>query len=233
MWNQVQEALNQSLNSVITGTANLLPRLVALVVAFLVSALLAWLAGYLVRRSLRGLDFDEVMARWGLSGPGETAVISSPTVLVSRLVSWGVVFVGLLIGIAAFDATLTSRLVGQISTYLPNVAVAVILFIVGAAASRFFARTVLIGAVNTGLQYARLLSVGVKWLVIVLFSAMALSHLGIGGRIVDEAFTILFGGIVLALALAFGLGAKDAVSRSLDRQSVQMASEAKETFHHF
>ena len=53
-------------------------------------------------------------------------------------------------------------------------------------------------------------SMGVKWLVLVLTTAMALDHLGIGGKIVDLAFAILLR-MVLALALAVGLGSKDLV----------------------
>jgi len=44
-----------------------------------------------------------------------------------------------------------------------------------------------------------------------------LDHLQIGGNIVELAFGILFGGIVLTLSLAVGLGSRDLVSRSLDR----------------
>ncbi len=75
------------------------------------------------------------------------------------------------------------------------------------------------------LQYARLLSAGVKWLVNVLAVAMALEHLGIGGGIIRLAFGILFGGIVLALALAVGLGSKELVSRSLDREASKVAGQ--------
>jgi len=64
-------------------------------------------------------------------------------------------------------------------------------------------------------------------------AAMALDHLSIGGRIVDLAFGILFGGIVLALSLAIGLGSKDLVSRSLARQSDKAPEEAgTEPFRH-
>jgi hypothetical protein len=45
---------------------------------------------------------------------------------------------------------------------------------------------------------------------------MVLDHLEIGGAIVELAFGILFGGIVLTLALAVGLGSRDLVSRSLE-----------------
>jgi hypothetical protein len=45
---------------------------------------------------------------------------------------------------------------------------------------------------------------------------MVLDHLEVGGNIVELAFGILFGGIVLTLALAVGLGSRDLVSRSLE-----------------
>ena len=55
MWSQVQEALNQSMSRVITGFANLLPGLVAIIVAFLISSLFAWLVSVLLRRFLKAL----------------------------------------------------------------------------------------------------------------------------------------------------------------------------------
>jgi hypothetical protein len=93
---------------------------------------------------------------------------------------------------------------------------AVFLLIAGTLFARFLARSVLIGAVNAQLRYARFLSLGVKWLVLVLTAAMVLDHLQIAGIVVELAFGILFGGIVLTLALAVGLGSRDLVSRSLE-----------------
>jgi hypothetical protein len=82
------------------------------------------------------------------------------------------------------------------------------------------------------LQYARLLSTGVKWMILVLAVAMALDHLAIGGNIVHIAFGILFGGIVLALALAVGLGSKELVSRSLEREASRRPVDVEEPFRH-
>jgi hypothetical protein len=79
---------------------------------------------------------------------------------------------------------------------------------------------------------ARFLSVGVKWLVLVLTTAMALDHLDIGRRIVGLAFGILFGGIVLTLALAVGLGSKDLVTRSLQRDPGKSPDESSQRFRH-
>lgn len=96
----------------------------------------------------------------------------------------------------------------------------------------YLARGVLIGAVNMNLQYARLLSVGVKWLVIVLALAMALEHLRIAPRVVELAFGVLFGGIVFALALAVGLGSKELVTKSLSDDAKKPATEAIEDLLH-
>ncbi len=121
-------------------------------------------------------------------------------------------------GINALDAELTSMLVIRLFDYIPHVIAAVIVLAVGTFAARFLARSVLITAVNLKIHSARLVSVGVKWRVMVLTAAMALEQLGIGGQIVILSFAILFGGIVLALALALGLGSKDMVSRSWEKQ---------------
>ncbi|MEO6964843.1 MAG: hypothetical protein ABI076_02975, partial [Acidobacteriaceae bacterium] len=55
--------------------------------------------------------------------------------------------------------------------------------------------------------------------------AMVLDHLGIAQRIVDIGFGILFGGIVLALALAVGLGSRELVSRSLEKERQKIPPE--------
>jgi hypothetical protein len=233
MWEQVSQALNQSFTRVMTRIASLLPGFVALVVALFVAALIAWAVGFVLRRFLRSFDFDRKISGWGLPG-FRSEGDRSPTDWAVRIVSWSIVFVGFLVGVTAFEATLTSLLVSQLFAYLPNLVAAIVVLLVGGAAARFFSRSVLIGAVNLNVQYASLLSIGTKWLILVLTAAMALNHLEIGGKIVDEAFAILFGGIVLTLSLAVGLGARDLVSRSLERQAGRMPEETTtETFRHF
>ena len=56
---------------------------------------------------------------------------------------------------------------------------------------------------------------------------MALDHIGIGRTVLLLAFGIVFGGVVVAQALAVGLGARDVVSRALDRQIDATAHDDK------
>jgi hypothetical protein len=228
MWTQVQQALTDSTVLLVTTMAKLLPGLVALVIAIVLSAIVGWMLGAVVRRALRGVRFDERSVEWGAADLSDWAPARSPTLLISRLVSWTMVLLGFLIGIAALDATLTSRMVIQVMGALPNLVTALLLLLFGQVLARFLSRGVLIGAVNMNVEYARFLSVGVKWLVVVLSTAMALDHLGIAGRIVGLAFGILFGGIVLTLSLAVGLGSKDLVTRSLERERAGGTAEPEQ-----
>jgi hypothetical protein len=205
--------------------ASLLPGVLALIAALLVSALAAWAVSTILRRSLTGLDFDRRVAQWGFSSLSEWSPSSSPTLLVTRVIAWIIVLIGFLVGISAFDGALPSQLVLRVFGYLPNLLAAIFVLAAGNIIARFLARSVLIGAVNMHLQYARLLSVGVKWLVTVLAVTIAIEHLGIGGGIIRLAFGILFGGIVLALALAVGLGSKELVTRSLEREATKVSGQ--------
>jgi hypothetical protein len=233
MWDQVKQALNQSTTKFLTELAHLLPGMVALIVALLISIVLAWILAIVVRRLLAGIHFDERLNRWGFASVGEWSPMNSPTRLVSRTTACIVILAGFLIGIAAFDAESTSLLVRSVFAYIPNIVGAMLVLLVGSIVASFLARSVLIGAVNLNLQYARLLSLGVKWLVVVLSVAMALEHLKIAPGIVDLAFGILFGGIVLTLVLAVGLNSKELVTKSLERDVKEPSGEnVEEPFRH-
>ncbi|HUO30219.1 MAG TPA: hypothetical protein VMU80_13445 [Bryobacteraceae bacterium] len=233
MWKQVNEALTEATRRVITGVANILPGMLALVLAVLGSCLVAVILKWLLERSLRSINFDARLEQWGLSALAEWSPGKSPTRLAGRVVAWATILLGLLVGLGALEAGLASQLVLQVFDYLPNAFAALVLLFFGSLVARYLARGVLIGAVNMQMQSARLLSLGVKWLVLVLTAAMALEHLRIGGDIVKLAFSILFGGIVLALALAVGLGSKEMVSRTWEKQSKEGSKDAEESFHHF
>jgi hypothetical protein len=228
MWEQVEFALHASLARVLTKVAVLLPAVLSLIVAVLICGLIGFLLASLVRRILVSVKFDERVTVQSSGGLLQWSPLQVPSLIVSRVVFWCFIFLGLVLGVAAFGAAYSpsEQITGELYPYITHFVSAILLFLAGTLAARFLARSVLIGAVNMNLQYARLLSQGVKWLVLVLTVAMVLDHLGIGGAIVELAFGILFGGIVLALSLAIGLGSKEIVSRSLEQEGSRHPEEA-------
>ena len=213
MWNQVGHTLSNSMAQAMGRFASLLPGILAFLLAVVLFSLIGLLLSWALRRTLISLHFDERLGR-GTEAVTEWSPRQTPTGLAARLVFWIFVVIGIAVGADAFGASSQSAIAIGLLGYLPK----------------------LIGAVNMNLQYARLLSLGVKWMVLALTTAMALDHLQIGEKIVDLAFGILFGGIVLSLSLAVGLGSRELVSRSIERETSRVTTppaHEEEPLRHF
>lgn len=218
MWEQVKESFVQSFGRIAAAAAGLVPGVVAMALVLVLSLVLGAAVRLVLRRVLAGIGFDRLVHRWGFTAADDWPPSRTPTAVAARLGFWTILLLGAVVGLTGFDAELSRALALRLLAFLPQVFAAGAIFAVGLVAARFLERNARIGAVNMQLRSARLLGLGVKWLVILLSSAMALDHLGIGGVIVAISFGIAFGGVVLAAALAVGLGARDAVARALERR---------------
>ncbi len=220
MGNEILIALQSSMTRVLERIVIILPGLLALILAVAIFSLIGWGLTWLLRKILSAIHFDERLSK-GSTQLAEWSPTQTPTSVVTRVVFWLCVVLGVAVGFEAFGASSNSMIALDLLAYLPRIVGAVVILFVGTIIARFLSRSVLIGGVNMNLQYARFLSIGVKWMVLVLTTAMVLDHLHIGEAIVDLAFGILFGGIVLALALSIGLGSRDLVSRSLEKETIK------------
>jgi hypothetical protein len=219
-------SFNQFLGKIITFLPNLLAMITILIVGFIV----AWIFKYLLLRFLRAIQFDSVSERWGLTRIlSKGGLIYSPANLLSRFFYWIMVLITLLLGINALDVAATQNLVTQFFNYLPHLFAAILILVIGYLISIFLGQATLIAAVNAQMESARFLSRCVRWFIIILSLTMALFHLGIAEKVVLAAFTATFGGIVLALSIAFGWGGRDLAKDFLDRLSKKTERKDEES----
>jgi hypothetical protein len=102
-----------------------------------------------------------------------------------------------------------AELLNRVVLYLPNVLVAILVLLFGTLLARFLNRLVFAWLHGIQAPNALLLSTGMEYLVQVFAFFLAMEQLAIGTYLVTAAFSIAFGGLVLALALAFGLGGRE------------------------
>ena len=219
MWQQVERILTEAAHRSVESVAAFLPGVLALMMILLFAVLLGALVRVLVFRALRGLEFDRHASRWGMGAFGDWSQSQSLSAVVARLAQWTILLLGLLTGLTALDAAIPSEFALSMFRYVPHVLAALLVLVVGAILAQFFSRAVLIGAVNMQIHYARALSAAVRWILLIIAASMALEQLGIGRQILVLAFGILFGGVVLAAALAVGLGSQDAIRRALEQKA--------------
>src|SRR5215831_2162440 len=99
MWDEVGQTLHQSTVRVISQFANLLPGMLALVVAVGVSIVIAWILTIAVRRFLRRVRFDEQLGRWGFAGVAGWSPRESPELLVTRIIAAVIILFGFVLGL--------------------------------------------------------------------------------------------------------------------------------------
>ncbi len=217
MWHQVQWVFSQAFARIGAVLASDLPGIVAMLIVVLAAIVAAWIVRFALRFGLARVGFDRRAREWGITSGHGLDPHHEPSWLVARGAFWLVIATGVAVALAVLGASTTSALGLELLALLPRLVVGALVVVFGVGAARFLERGVLIGAVNQGLRQARLVAWGVKWIVLALAAAMALQHVGIGGMLPTLASSIVAGGVVLAAALAFGLGARDAISRSLEQ----------------
>jgi hypothetical protein len=218
----MKEVLHDVIRKTLAGFGERLeafgPNLLAMLVILAVGIFSAMALRVLVKVLLPWVGFDRFADRSGLGLVLQKGGIkSTPSGFVAVALAWTVLGVFVLLAIGALDLQIAMDLVSRAFTYLPQLLIAVAILVLGSLISGFLRRSVLIAAVNAGFPYARLLAGGVNTALMILFVAMALEHLGLGRQVILASFTIVFGGLVFALALSFGLAGRDLAREFLDR----------------
>lgn len=234
MWNDVlADVIRQTVASFRQELSAFGPRLLAMIVILFAGFVVSGVLRFSLRFVLRRLGFDRLAERAGVSlalrklgftGQASGAFAAGTAFLVLAF------FV--LLAVGSLDLQLARELVSQAFTYLPQVLVAIALLAVGAMIAGFVRRGVLIAAVNAGLPSARLLAGFAQSALLILFGAMALEHLGVGRQIILVSFTILFGGVVFALSLAFGMAGRDLAHELLERLARKGEPPREDTLRH-
>lgn len=197
----------------------LLPNLLAMGIIMTVGLVAAWAAGYLVERVLRVIGLDHFCDRVGVNAAlVRGGVKTDPSRLVGRAAQWVVVTVAVIAALGALNLKPINQFAQSFLAYLPHLFTASLILLGGYLLSNFVSQAVLIAAVNAGLPPARLLAACSRWGVQVVAVAMALEQLGIAKTVVVVGFGIVMGGVVLAAAIAFGLGARDLAKDFLERR---------------
>jgi len=210
-----------------------LPNLLAMLVILAVGILLARVVRVLLLKFLRVIQFDSWSDRMGfttLLRKGDLWL--KPSAVLGGTVFWMLVIVTLMAGLGALNVAAIDTLVAQFFNYLPRVFSAAVILAIGYLFTSFISRAVLITLVNSGYHYARLLAEAIRVLLMLMILAMVMEQLQIATNIVIAAFSILFGGIVVALAIAFGVGGIDTARRIVEQKFTEEPPKVPDDIEH-
>jgi hypothetical protein len=199
-------------------TAAFLPKLLLALVVVLVGWLLAKAARFAVERALRAVNFNVLTERAGTDNFLQQAGMRGDTTTLFGLVGfWVVILAALIIAFNGLGLTYITDLLQRVVLFTPKLLIAMLLVIFGSYCARFVGNAVQNYCIDAQIPDGDVLARLVRYLIMTLVVMIALSHLEIGGDIVQRTFLIILAGLMLALALAFGLGGKNWAAALLQR----------------
>jgi Conserved TM helix len=198
--------------------AAFLPRLLLALVVLAVGWLLAKTARFAVERALRAMNFTVLTERAGTDNFLHQAGMRGDTTTLFGLVAfWLVVLATLMIAFNGLGLTYITDLLGRVVWFTPKLLVAMLVVVFGSYCARFVGGAVQSYCEDAQIPDADLLGRIARYLIVIFVVMIALGQVEVGGDIVQRTFLIILAGLVLALALAFGLGGKEWAAAMLER----------------
>ncbi len=195
-----------------------LPRLALAVAVVFAGWLIARMVRFAVVRGLRAINFSVLTERAGMDGFLQQGGIRSDTTgIFGTLVYWLVLLAALVIAFNSLGLTYITDLLGQLVLFVPKLIVALLILVFGAYFARIVGNAAFVYCKNAGVQDAELLARLARYAIVTFVVLIALDQANVGGVIIRQSFLIILAGIVLALALAFGIGGQRWAAEMLER----------------
>ena len=224
-WNVL---VTDPLREMLTRVMAYLPVLLGALIIFVIGWLVAKTLKRIVEWLLKTLHFETLAEKAGVSEAMRKGDLKmSVSQIISGLVYWLIMIMVLVMVVNALGMPKASDILERLFAYIPRVIAALFVLVVAMFLATFVSGIVRTTAANAKLPQPELLAGISRWAIIVFAVTISLAQLGIAPMFVTTTFNILLAGIVLALALAFGLGGKDAAARYLDELK-QKRTEKKE-----
>lgn len=201
--------------SAISDPATNMLNTIALAIPRVIGALawlaLAFVAGRWVKQVLEtvgpSLGFDRFVHALGVMPPS-----SSPSKVVGAIALTAILLAAAIEAARQLGGDSVAILLFQITELGGKVIFGTVIIVVGLFLARILGT--LVGSSTGDAGYAQTI---VKYAIIVLFTAIGLTFMGLADQIVIMAFGLILGSAAIATALAFGLGGRDVAGRVLER----------------
>jgi hypothetical protein len=186
------------------------PKLLAAMVLLFVGWVFARLLRTAARKLLDVMHFEQVAEKSGLEALARSGGIHlTLSEVIAGVLYWLALLIVALSVANSLGLDVVAGLLNRVVLYLPNILIAVLILIFGSLVARVVNRTVFAWLHGIKVPHALAMSTTSEYAVQAFALFMALEQLAIATQLLVALFSIAFGGLVLTLALAFGLGGRD------------------------
>jgi len=208
------------------GFLRFIPSLLAAIIVFVIGWLVAEAIGKLITRILKTLKLDQIFEKANWREALEAAEIKvNISEFIGGIIKWILVIVFLSISVEILGLIQFAALLGRLIGWLPNLIIAVAIFVVAIIVADLLNRIIRASAKKIGVKYAGFLGALVRWAIYIFAGLAILLQLEVAQPIIETIIMGFVGMLALALGLAFGLGGKEAAARLIEDLKEKVSRE--------
>lgn len=202
------------LQQLISFVANLVVAIVVFIIGYLISVGI----GRLITEILKSVKFNKLFEKEGWRKALQRANVDvNPSEFIGAIFKWVFVIVFLLLAVDILNLTSFAGFLTRVLLYVPNVIVAVLVFVVAVIISDIVEKIVRATVERLKVGYGFLAASIVRWAIWIFAFFLILDQLLPSSLLVKTLYSSIVYGIVGALALgiglAIGLGGKETASK--------------------
>jgi len=183
-------------NSIVSILPGIVFAVLTIVLGYIVGAFVGWV----VKHTLQKSKVDDWIVKIGRADSLGGLHVSN---VCGQLIKWWIIVAFLAPAANWLELGQLSTILERVALWAPNLIAGVVIILAGLLVSDFFADSV---AHAKKLKGIRAISSFVRIFTLIFFADIALRQIGISIVLAETAILIIIGGIVLALAIGFGLG---------------------------
>ena len=216
-----------------TNALNLVFTFIPKLIGFLVILLVGWIVASVVSKAvtflLRKIGFDRLSERIGLSRLEQRMGLRMDAAgVLGKVVYWFIFLIFLVPAVDSLGLTAVSNILNQVIAYIPNVFVAIVVLFLGTLAATFVADLVRGATASTNMGNPNMYAAIARWAILGFVAIIALEQLQIAPALLNELFGAIVAAAALAFGLAFGLGGRETAQRLLNRSENTVSSAASQ-----
>jgi Conserved TM helix len=212
------EALRASLVGILNAFTTAVPKLLGFAAVLVVGWILSSLVAKGTAALLQALRFDELARRSGIAEfVRRMELRTDSTGVIANVAKWFVRLITLVVAFDLLGLPAVSGVLQRLLLWLPNLAVALVVLVIGGVAAKALSGIVRGATTGTRLVHPDLLATATRVAVWTFAIVVAVNQLGIATILVNALLFGLIGAAALAAGLSFGLAGRERAARLLDQ----------------
>ncbi len=217
------EVLTRSFQGLWFQVIQFIPNILIAIIIFAAGWVTGSVVGGWIASILRALKIDVALRKIGIEDATARAGYRLDIgVFFGVIVKWFIILAFFMASLEVLGLSQVNLFLQQVLAYLPNIIVTALILIVAAFVADFLGKLVSATARATGTHSSHAVATVVRWVVWIFAIIAALSQLGVAPVVFQTLLTGIVAMLALAGGLAFGLGGKEAASRTLTKVGEEM-----------